>query len=366
MSEAASTVEGPQVPGRSRFYEALNVLGVYVLVVVLFAVGCAISREFLTADNLMNALRAVTLMGIVSMGLAFVTYSRHYVDLSIPGIMALSGTLAVWALQYGIVSSLAIGLAVGVLIGLINGVVIGYLRLNPIIWTLAMMSLLSGLIRWAYAGRQIYPDRATAAGRAFLAMYHWQVFGLVPLPALILVVAAAAGYFLMKGTGYGAQLKLTGSSYEVARLTGVDVRRVVATAFVICSVTSAVAGILLTSFNKVGAVYIGDGYEFKTITAVVLGGMALAGGRGNILGVIGGVMVIALMNNVMSLVRIEASTIERMVRLLAGVVGLSVPVSIRSDFTMGTFLQGIVQGVLFILVVGLHSYSLRKSGSDDA
>lgn len=341
MTEAAHIPQAARPPGTNRFYEALNVLGVYVLVVGLLALGCAISREFLTADNLMNALRAVTLMGIVSVGLAFITYSRHYVDLSIPGIMALSGTVAVWALRYGIAPSLAIGLAVGVLIGLINGLVVGYLRLNPIIWTLAMMSLLSGLIRWAYAGRQIYPDKATPAGRAFLALYHLEVFGVLPLPVLVLILAAAVGYFIMGRTGYGARLKLTGSAYDVARLTGVNVRRVVATAFVISAAASSLAGILLTSFNKVGAVYIGEGYDFKTITAVVLGGMTLAGGRGSIAGVIGGVMVIALMNNVMSLVRI-------------------------GDFVIGEFQKNIVQGAVFILVVGINSYSRRRTGTDDA
>jgi ribose/xylose/arabinose/galactoside ABC-type transport system permease subunit len=336
---------GPATPapaaGGGRLYGALNVLGVYVLVLALVGAGMIISREFLTYDNLMNALRAVTLLGIVAVGLAFVTYSRHYVDLSIPGIMALSGTVAVWALKYGIVASLAGGLATGVLLGLVNGLVIGYLRLNPIIWTLAMMSLLSGLIRWAYAGRQIYPDQATSAGRAFLGLYHVRLAGLVPLPVAILIVATAAAVFVMRRTAYGAQLKLTGSSYEAARLTGVDVRRVVATAFVLSAFASAVAGILLTSFNKVGAVYIGDGYDFKTITAVVLGGMTLAGGRGGIVGVLGGVMVIALMSNVMSLVRV-------------------------GDFVIGEFPKNIVQGVVFILVVGINSYSRRKAGSDDA
>jgi len=325
----------------SRLVETLNVLGVYILVAALFAIGCGISREFLVTENLLNALRAVTLMGIVSVGVAFITYSRHYVDLSIPGIMALSGTVAVWALQYGIVASLAAGLSAGLVIGLVNGMVVGYLRLNPIIWTLAMMSVLSGVIRWAYAGRQIYPDEATAAGRAFLDLYHHAVFGVVPLPVVVLIIAAVAGHVVMRHTGYGAALKLTGSNYEVARLSGAGVKRVVASAFVISSLTSGVAGILLTSFNKVGAVYIGDGYDFKTITAVVLGGMTLAGGRGNIAGVMGGVMAIALMNNVMSLVRI-------------------------GEFTIGQFQQNIVQGAVFILVVGINSFSRRKAGSDDA
>lgn len=336
----------------SRLLGALNVLGVYILVAGLFAVGCAVSREFLTPANLLNALRSVALMGTVAVGVAFITYSRHYVDLSIPGIMALSGTVAVWALQYGIVASLAAGLAAGLVIGIINGLVVGYLRLNPIIWTLAMMSVLSGVIRWAYAGRQLYPDKATAAGQAFLDLYHYKVFDVVvqvhvrlhlviSLPLVVLIVAAIAGHFVMRHTGYGAALKLTGSNYEVARLSGVRVRRVVAGAFVISSLTSGVAGIFLTSFNKVGAVYIGEGYDFRTITAVVLGGVTLAGGRGNIAGVLGGVMVIALMSNVMSLVRI-------------------------GDFTIGQFAQNIMQGAVFILVVGITSLSRRKAGRDDA
>ncbi len=340
-----------------RLYDVVSLLGVYLLVVVLFGAGWLISDEFLTTRNLMTALQAVALLGIVAVGVSFITYSRHYVDLSIPGIMALSGTVAVWALQYGFVASLAAGLAAGLLIGLINGLAVGYLRLNPIIWTLAMVSALAGVIRWAYAGKQIYPDKATSAGRAFLDLYHVEVFRIrtdafqnllgvtvdvpVPLIVVILILVAIAAGLAMWKTGCGAQLKLTGSSYEAARMTGVNVRRTVAIAFIISALTSPMAGILLTSFNKVGAFYIGKGYDFAAITAVVLGGMTLAGGRGSIVGVIGGVIAIALMGNVMSLVRI-------------------------GDFVIGEYLKQVIQGAVFILVVGIHSYSLRRSGLDDA
>ncbi|MCX5671462.1 MAG: ABC transporter permease [Planctomycetota bacterium] len=341
MTASTTITDERRGAARNRLYEILGVLGAYVLVAVLFGLGCLISGEFLTPQNLMNTLQAVTLLGIVSIGVAFITYSQHYVDLSIPGIMALAGIVAVSTLEYGIVASLAWGLAAGVVVGLINGLVIGYLRLNPIIWTLAMMSVLSGVIRKVYAGKQIYPDSATAAGKAFLDLYHTQIGGLVPLPVALLIVLAIVALALMWKTCFGAQLKLAGSSYEVARMTGVNVRRTVATAFVISAATSAIAGILLTSFNKVGAQYIGKGYDFAAITAVVIGGMTLAGGRGNIIGVLGGVMVIALMNNVMSLVRI-------------------------GDFTISEFHKAIIQGVVFILVVGISSYSRRKSGLDDA
>ena len=324
----------------NRLYEILGALGAYVLVAALFGLGCLISGEFLTPQNLMNTVQAVTLLGIVAVGVAFITYSQHYVDLSIPGIMALSGIVAVSLLPYGIAASLGGGLAAGLAVGLINGCVIGYLRLNPIIWTLAMMSVLSGVIRKAYAGKQVYPDPATAAGKAFLDLYHLDLCGFLSLPVALLIVLAIVALALMWKTCFGAQLKLAGSSYEVARMTGVNVRRAVMAAFVISSATSAAAGILLTSFNKVGAQYVGRGYDFAAITAVVIGGTTLAGGRGGILGVIGGVMVIALLSSVLSLVRI-------------------------GDFTFGEFEKAIVQGVVFILVVGAGSYSRRKSGLGD-
>ena len=327
--------------GKRRLHQFLKPQGVTVLVLALFAAGCLISSEFLTRENLVNTLGAVALLGIVAVGVSFVTYSQHYVDLSIPGIMALSGIVAVSALPYGFAASLTAGIAVGVTIGLVNGLVVGYLRLNPIIWTLAMLSVLSGVIRKAYAGRQVYPDEATAAGRAFLDLYHTQVFGWLSLPVALLAIAAAAGTVIMWKTGFGARLKLTGSSYEVARMTGVHVQRTIMAAFVICSVSSSVAGILLTSFNRVGAQYIGKGYDFDALTAVVIGGMTLTGGRGSVPGVVGGVVAIALLNNIMSLVKI-------------------------GEFTIGSFEKTIIQGVIFILAVGINSYFQKTPGLEDA
>jgi ribose/xylose/arabinose/galactoside ABC-type transport system permease subunit len=341
VSAPALTAEAARTNGASRLHGLVNVLGVYVLVICLCLLGGLISEKFLTHEYLLNILRDIMLLGIVCVGVAFVTYSQHYVDLSIPGIMALSGIVAVSVLPFGLAASLCAGLAAGTLVGAVNGLVVGYLRLNPIIWTLAMMSVLSGVIRKAYGGQQVYPDEATAAGRAFLDLYHAELFGVVPLPFVLLAVLAVAGDLVLRKTVYGAQLKLTGSSYAAARMTGIDVRRVVLVAFTLSGLAAAIAGVLLTSFNKVGAHYIGKDYDFQAITAVVLGGTTLAGGRGSICGVLGGVMVIALMNRVMSLVRI-------------------------GDFVIGDFQKNIILGAVFILVVGINSYSRRKSGLDDA
>jgi ribose/xylose/arabinose/galactoside ABC-type transport system permease subunit len=106
--------------------------------------------------------------------------------------------------------------------------------------------------------------------------------------------------------------------------------------FALAALTATVAGLAVTSLSRVGAWYNGAGYDFKAVTAVVIGGMTLAGGRGNILGVLGGALIIGILNNIMTLLGV------------------------------GTFSQDIVRGAIFILVVGVNALSLRRLGRDDA
>jgi ribose/xylose/arabinose/galactoside ABC-type transport system permease subunit len=309
---------------------------VFVLVAILVLVGRLSSAEFLSPTNLMNMLLSVTLLGIVSVGAGVVAYSGHYVDLSIPSIMAVSGIAAIAALPHGFAPAMAVGLGAGTLIGAINGGAVAYLRVNPIIWTLAMMSVVGGVIRWVFSGTQIYPDASTSAGEAMLGLYSARIAGGVPLIVLILAALVAAGWIVMNRTAFGARLRMVGSNYHAARLSGIPVRATVAWAFIINGFTSALGGVLLTSLNKVGASYIGAGYDFIALTAVVIGGITLSGGRGGIAGILGGVMVIGLLRNITSL------------------------------WGFSTFSQVIVQGCVFILAVGIHARALRRGGRDDA
>jgi ribose/xylose/arabinose/galactoside ABC-type transport system permease subunit len=221
-------------------------------------------------------------------------------------------------------------------VGLVNGIAIGYARANPIIWTLASGSVVGGLIRWLYSGSQVYPDSLRPAGRAFLGLYGASLFGVIPAALGVLALLAVAAHLIMTLTSYGCQAKLTGAAYDVARMSGVDVKRIVALALLASSLAASIGGILLTSLNQVGAPYIGGGYDFLAVTAVVLGGVSLAGGRGAIPGVIGGVLIIGVLRNLLALLGV------------------------------GSFTQDIVQGAVFILVVGVSSLMLRRAGKDDA
>ncbi len=322
----------------------LNLGVVYVFVFLLLCLGRYFSADFWDSGNLLQAVRDVSILGIVSVGVAFITYSGHYVDLSIPGIMASSGIVAVALLDHGFLPGILGGLLTGTLLGFLNGLVVGYLRLNPIIWTLAAMALIDGTTRWAYGGKWIYADENTAAGAIFSGLYREDLAGLVPGTVILFALTAVAGYAILRHTTFGRQLKLTGSSYEVARLSGIPVRRTVLFAFLISGFTAALGGIIKTSLNMYGDVEIGATYDFQAITAVVIGGVTLAGGRGSMAGVIGGVLIIGLLG------RILPSIPENFLPLIKKV---------------GQDEQFIIRGAIFIAVVGLSMYSLRRRGRDD-
>lgn len=308
--------------------------GVYLFVFGLLLLGRVVSADFWSPGNLLQVVQDVAILGMVSVGLAFVTYSGQFVDLAIPVQMSVAGIVAVALLPLGIAPALVIGVLVGGLLGLLNGLVVGYLRLNPILWTLAAMSLTDGLTRWAYGGKWIYAGDDSAAGRAFIALYRASVGG-VPLSVLVFAGLALAAQLVLRHSAYGRQLKLTGAAYEAARQSGIPVRRHILTAFALSGLCAALAGLFQTSFNKYGDVEIGLGFDFQAVTAVVLGGVTLAGGRGSIGGVVGGVLVLALLGRILPLLRV------------------------------GQDQMLVVRGLLFVVVVGLSQWQLRRGGRDD-
>jgi ribose/xylose/arabinose/galactoside ABC-type transport system permease subunit len=337
-----------QVDGRAIRVNLLGKLihnaGIYGVALMFLLSGIilqslGIINNFLTAQNMMNILDAVSMLGIVAVGMAFVTYSGHYADLSAPTTMALTGIIAVQMLQYGFLPAIIIAFISGLLIGLINAVAIGKFKANPIIWTLAVSYVTMGVIRLVWVNKQIYPDLIAKTQRAsdlFDSIYRYRFFTKIALPLVMLIALVILLDFVMKRTKFGVQLKMTGAARTAARFSGVNTEKVIGLAFIICALTATLGGLTITSLSRVGAWYNGAGYDFRAVTAIVIGGMTLAGGRGSIIGVLGGVLIIGLMNNIMTLLGV------------------------------GTFSQDMIRGFIFILVVGINAKSLRSMGRDDA
>lgn len=319
----------------------VGIYGIALLFVLLGIVlqGLGIINNFLSAQNFFNIIDAVALLGIVAVGMAFITYSGNFADMSVPTTMALTGIVAVELLNHGFIVAILTSLAVGLIIGLINGIVVGKFKANPIIWTLAMNYVTMGIIRFVWVNKQIYPDMKTEdvlTLSLFDNIFRYRFFNVVGLPVVMMLILLVLGQFILTHTVYGNQLKMTGSAKKVAKFSGINVELIVSIAFLLCAFTATVGGLTITSLSRVGAWYNGAGYDFKAVTAIVIGGMTLAGGRGSIKGVLGGVFVIGLMNNIMTLLGI------------------------------GTFSQDMIRGAIFIVVVGINAKSLRSLGRDDA
>ena len=327
MKDRESTFRGSTLADR---------LGIYLVAIALVVIGCFVSEEFLTPRNFLNVLESVALLGIVAAGMAFVTYSGHLADLSLPAVMAFAGIVCVACLSLGLVPALGLGLAAGVAIGAMNGVVVGRFHANPILWTLAVAFFMEGFMRFMWSNRQIYPDTTEGtSGAAFIGIFRAGV-GPVSLLVLVMFLVFLAGHVVMTRTRFGVETKLVGSSRAAARTSGIRVSRVVFFDFVVAALAASIAGIFLTSMNRLGVFYLGQGYDFKAVTAVVLGGVMLSGGRGRMAGVLGGVLVIGLLTNIMTFLGIN------------------------------TFQQSIVTGAIFIAVVGAHQWRQRRRGKSDA
>jgi ribose/xylose/arabinose/galactoside ABC-type transport system permease subunit len=344
------------------FNTIANKFGVFLMIAVLLVIGAFASPKFFSGANWLNILSAVSILGMVAVGVSFVIYCGKYGDMSVPMVMALSGVISVEFMRYGILPAFIGAVVVGAFIGIINGIVIGKLKVNAIIWTLAMNFILEGLIRWSYHGTQIYPDMATAEtyktgfllplmskldpnimnidltmrAEKFNALAQTYFAGGIPLMLIVMIAIMIVGYMVQSRSSYGNKLKIVGSNYDVGDKSGIRATSVVMLAFMISSICASFAGVFITSVNKVGAFYVGAGYDFQAVTAIILGGMSLSGGRGNIIGVAGGVVMLGLITNILNL------------------------------FGVGTFTQKMISGAIFIVVVAVNANSLRKLGKDDA
>jgi ribose/xylose/arabinose/galactoside ABC-type transport system permease subunit len=237
----------------------------------------------------------------------------------------------------GFLPCVILGVLSGSVLGLVNGLMVGKFRANPIIWTMAFNFVMSGIVRWIWSGTQIYPDMIAknnmAAVVTFNAISRSNFLG-IPIMVIVMALMFILGAFILTGTKFGNQLKVVGSNYEAARLSGINVEKSIVLVYVISAICCSIAGIFLASVAKTGAYYNGDGYDFRAVTSVLLGGMTLAGGRGNMIGVFGGVMTIGMLTNIMNLIGI------------------------------GTFAQWLVQGIVFLFIVWLSTNSSRRLGRE--
>lgn len=280
-----------------------NNIGIIMVLILLCLVVSVATDKFLTSTNIVSVLRQISINTFIAIGMTLIIILGH-IDLSVGAIVAMSGTLTVgFIVNQGMPIWFAIfaGLALGVIVGLIDGLIVSTFRVPAFIITMAMMNICSG-IAYVYSGGQ--STRIT--DEFFIAIGTGYLFNVIPLPVVYMVILIAVFSFLLSKTKFGVYVYAIGGNREAARLSGVPIKLVEISVFVISGILSAFAGLVLCSRMYSGQPSVGTGYEMDAIAACVLGGTSMTGGRGRISGTVLGAMVIGIISNGLNLIGVSS------------------------------------------------------------
>ena len=276
--------------------------GLLIALLLLFVALALFAPNFLTSRNLLNVLRAVAFNGIIACGMTFMIIAGD-IDVSVGSAVAwASALLGVLAIQQG----WPLGLAV--VFVLVQGALIhagaGYIRVRwavpAFVVTLALFMALRGAARLITNAFPItpFPDSFNFWGGGY-------IFGIIPVPVVIMLAVFVLFHFISVRTVYGRSVYAVGGNEESARLSGISVKRTRIITFALVGILSAFSGIILSSRIMSGSSNIAVGLEFDVIAAVIIGGTSLMGGEGTIFGTFLGVLFIGLLSNGMVLMGIN-------------------------------------------------------------
>jgi ribose/xylose/arabinose/galactoside ABC-type transport system permease subunit len=287
---------------------AIREWGILLALVILVAVVALASPSFLTRQNILNILRQVSVVGIIACGMTLVIVSGT-IDLSVGSIVSFASVVAVSQIlaTKSLLVGMALGLLVGIGVGALNGWLIALVRgkigisfivtygMLTVVVNAALLWTNGKTINWEYLGytNPIY----TFIGKGSL----W----IIPFPVILFLVVAVLSQFLLTRTTFGRTLQHMGYNIEATRLSGLRVGRFRILAHAYVGLLSSIAAIILTA--RVTAAYPlgGAGYEFDSITAVIVGGTSLSGGKGSVVKTVIGVLLIGVILNAMIMLRIN-------------------------------------------------------------
>jgi ribose transport system permease protein len=299
-------------------------LAIFLLLVVLCAIVTALNPRFLSPANLQNTARLIGAFGIFSLGLGLFIITCG-IDLSVGSSFALLGVLlsimlTEWRLPWALAVVAIVGLAA--LLGVVHGLLITRLRLQPFVVTLCGLLVYRGLARF------IADDETKGFGDAagFRTLQHLMTGSLVgvPTPFVAMAIIGVVMWVVLHRSVYGRHLFATGRNEVAARFSGIDVRRVIVSAYVILGVLTGISAIIFAFYtNSISPSSHGSFFELYGIAAAVLGGCSLRGGEGSIVGILLGTTLLQVLQNLVNLLGIPSSLNFAVMGgvILVGVIG---------------------------------------------
>jgi len=283
-------------------------IAIFLLLVVLCAIVTALNPRFLSPANLQNTARLIGAFGIFSLGLGLVIITGG-IDLSVGSSFALLGVLlsmmlTEWHLAWPLAVVVIVGLAA--FLGAVHGLLITRLRLQPFVVTLCGLLVYRGLARFI-ADDETKGFGDAAGFRTLQRLTTGSLFG-VPTPFVAMAIIGVAMWVVLHRSVYGRHLFATGRNEVASRFSGIDVRRVVVSAYVILGVLTGISAIIFAFYtNSISPSSHGSFFELYGIAAAVLGGCSLRGGEGSIVGILLGTTLLQVLQNLVNLLGIPSS-----------------------------------------------------------
>jgi ribose transport system permease protein len=300
-------------------------LGVYIVLGLMLIVCSVFVPGFLTSENYINILQRSVALALVSFGQTFVIVGGSLdlsVGQSISAIAVVTSLLMAGRVEMMIpITIVAIG--AGMLVGLINGLVITRLKVNPFITTLGTSLIIQGFL---FSG---FDNFAGSIPREY-EFLGYGTLGPIPVGVVFMLVVCVLAYLIMRYTKFGFHLYGMGGNPEVSRLSGVRTNRVMVIAHVLAGLGAALTAVFIVSRLRAGAPWVGQGLELDSISAVVVGGAPLSGGRGGVWGTLAGVLILSILSNIFNILNV------------------------------GAFAQDVLRGAILIAVVAFYTFRSRR------
>ncbi|WP_084075551.1 ABC transporter permease [Demequina sp. NBRC 110052] len=273
----------------------------FVVIFLIFAILLG-DQGFMSSQNLLNIARQSAIIMVIAVGMTFVIANAE-IDLSVGSIAGLTSVSTAMAIAaFGLVPGILAGLVTGAIVGAVNGALVAYVRIPSFLVTLAMMGVAAGFAQWITSSAPIPIIDDTFTG----------LFGsgnIGPIPGLVVwsLLAVAVGAVALNRTRFGRKVLATGSNRTAAEYSGINTRAIKFRVMMISAMAASLAGMLYAGRLQSGRFQWGDGDELTAIAAVILGGTALAGGRGSIVRTMFGALLMGLINNGLILAGLDSS-----------------------------------------------------------
>ena len=268
-----------------------------ILIALIIAAGLA-SEHFWTIENIMNVIRAASLIGIIAIGMNVVMIGGG-IDLSVGSVVALTGAVAatLWVADAPFFLFLFVPFLVAFAVGFANGALVSWIGLQPFVATLVLMTVARGAGLVYTGGQPVYADYPDI----FMVLSRGVVFG-IPVPSVIFLAVTIFTWYIMRWRVFGREIYAIGANETAARLSGVNVSRVKFKTYLYCALLAGLSGLVLTSRMESGEPgQAGIFWELDAIAAVVIGGTSIRGGSGSVWGAFVGALMIGIVANLFNL-----------------------------------------------------------------